>query len=60
MNGLKMKRNEAKLTRKELGNMVGVTDKAIYWYEAGKREPNFDILRNLAKIFKCTIDELID
>lgn len=59
MNQLKIKRNEAKLTRKDLGNMVGVSDKAIYWYETGKREPNFDILKKFAEIFTCSVDELI-
>jgi transcriptional regulator with XRE-family HTH domain len=59
MNELRKKRIEAKLTRKKLGDMVGVTDKAIYWYETGKREPGIALLKRFAEIFKCTVDELI-
>lgn len=60
MKKLKEKRKNSKLTMKELGEKVGVTYKTIYHYEAGKREPNFRILKKFAEIFDCTIDDLID
>lgn len=59
MNKLKSKRIEKGLTQAEVANLLGITQVAYGNYELGKRNPKPDMLRKLATIFECTIDELI-
>lgn len=59
MQGLKEKRIQNKMTRKELGKRVGLSDKSIYQYEIGGREPSFTTLKKFSKLFKCSVDELL-
>lgn len=59
MSGLKQKRKEQKMSRKVLANILGVSEKSIYFYEIGQREPNIATLKRLAELFKCSIEELL-
>lgn len=60
MDKLKAKRIEKGLTQEQLGKAVGVSYRAIYQYESGRREPNLKTLRALALALKCKIDDIVD
>lgn len=60
MQKLKQKRIDSKLTMNELGNLIGLAGKTIYQYEADKRKPNYQVLKKIATVFNCSVDELID
>ena len=47
------------LSQSELGNLVGVTNKAVSKWENGVSKPTFDILNKLANIFKVSVEELL-
>ena len=50
-----------KMTRKELAEMFGLTEKKLYYYErtTSKSEPKLDVITKLADFFGITVDELI-
>ena len=43
----------------DLAKAIGVTGSAVSQYESGKRKPNIEILKKIAQVFDCTIDDLI-
>lgn len=55
--GLRLKnaRSEARLSQLQVGVIIGVTDKTISSYEAGRVSPPIDKLLHLADIFKKPI-----
>lgn len=55
---LKQLRDEANLNQTELGKIVGVSRSAIAMYEAGEREPDFEVEEALADFFNVPIDYL--
>lgn len=57
---LKMARINANLTMKEVGEYLGVTIRTISNYESRARKVTVDTLKKLAKLYSCTIDDLID
>lgn len=59
MEKLKELRKNANLTLAELGEKVGVSLRTIFNYETGARKPNIDMLRKLAKVLDCTVDDLL-
>lgn len=59
MNKLEEKRKEKKLSRKELAKRAGITYEAIRHYEQAKREPKAMILKKIAAILECRIEDLI-
>lgn len=56
---LKVMRKEMNFTQKEVAQNLRITTQAYANYEQGLREPNIETLIKLAKLFKCSIDELI-
>jgi DNA-binding XRE family transcriptional regulator len=56
---LMYKRKELGLTQEELGSKVGVIGKTIHHYEVGLRQPTADMLKKLATVLNCTIDEIV-
>lgn len=52
-------RRSRKLTMKQLGEMVGVTESAIGLYETGKRKPSYEMLLRLGEALDCSVDDLI-
>ena len=56
---LKELRKSKNLTLKELAAMVGVADSTMSLYENGKREPDFDTLRRIARCLDTNIDYLL-
>lgn len=57
---IKQLRATHKLTQVELGQIAGVTDKAVSTWEAGIKEPRMGAVRRIADHFGMTIEELID
>ena len=59
--GLRLKklRKEKSMTQEELGAVLGRTKFNISNYEMGRRQPDNDTLRALAKFFDVSIDYLL-
>jgi transcriptional regulator with XRE-family HTH domain len=60
MRKLRERRRELNLTMKQLGRIVGVSEAAISHYETGKREPDPQMLYQLAAALGVTTDYLIE
>jgi DNA-binding XRE family transcriptional regulator len=52
-------RRLCKLTQKELGTKLGLSDKAISAWESGRNEPNMGQAGELAKIFDIDVSQLM-
>ena len=48
-----------KMTQEELGKQLGLSKNAVYLYEKGDREPNFETLCQIADYFHVTTDYLL-
>ena len=59
MEKLKARREEKGLSKKEFAELVGVTERAIYYYENGQREPKASILKKMAQVLECRMEDLI-
>lgn len=57
---VRLLRQERKLTMKELGEKVFLTESAIGMIERGERNPSFPKLCDIARFFKVDIDSLTD
>jgi transcriptional regulator with XRE-family HTH domain len=56
---IKKLRKEKGLTQEELGSVLGRTKYNISNYELGRRQPDNDTLRALAKFFDVSVDYLL-
>ncbi len=56
---LKMRREELKMTQKELAEKVGVEPATISKYESSMNEPNIKNLKSIAEALDTSIDELV-
>lgn len=52
-------RNEKGLTQAELGEMVGVTDKAVSKWERDLSLPDIEMVKTLAEIFDKPVEDLL-
>ena len=52
-------RTEKMMTRKQLADVLFVSERLISYWENGKRECNFDTLIRLSEIFNVSIDYLL-
>lgn len=59
MQRLKELRKERKLSLKQMGEILGVSESAVSLYENKKREAPYSILHKTAKIFDVSIDYLM-
>jgi transcriptional regulator with XRE-family HTH domain len=57
---LKSKRLERKMTQEEVAAKCGITQCSYSYYEIGKRSPKPEMLKKLASVLKCTVDELLE
>lgn len=57
---LKNLRLNAGLKQKELANLLNVSQQAIAKWETGKSEPNISTLKDIAAVFKCSVEYLLD
>ncbi len=58
-NHLCAERMKRGLSQRELGALLGVTDKAVSKWENGRAKPTTDTLRKLAAVFGCEVEELL-
>lgn len=56
---LKAKRIEKKMTQSEVADRCGITQCAYSYYEIGKRSPKPEMLKKLATVLNCTVDDLL-
>lgn len=59
MNNLKKLRLGKKLRQKDIAKQLGITQQAYANYERSHRQPDFETLKKLSKIFNVTTDMLI-
>ncbi|MGN0960620.1 MAG: helix-turn-helix domain-containing protein [Christensenellales bacterium] len=52
-------RIKKKMTQTQLADLIGVTSNAVSQYESGKRIPKIHILKKIANVLGCTIDDLL-
>ena len=54
-------RTRAGLTRREVANALGVTEKTIYVWETSANSPKMTVaqVQQLIEILGCTLDELV-
>lgn len=57
---LKEIRKACGFTQKYVANCLNVVESCYANWEQGRTEPNIEMLRKLAEIFKVTLDELIN
>lgn len=53
-------RLERGLSQRALGEVFGVCNQTISFWECGSREPNLDDLLKIAKFFEVSTDYLLD
>ena len=56
---IKELRSAKGITQSELAEIVGVTTSAVSSYEVSARQPSYDILVKMAKLFNVTTDYLL-
>lgn len=56
---LKELRGACHITQEKLAEHMGSSKSSISYYESGKREPDIDMLKQLAEYFHVTVDYLI-
>ena len=56
---LKILRKQMNLTQQQIAVILGIDRSAYSYYETGKSVPPMDKMMILAKIFNCTLDELM-
>ena len=54
---LKHLRELALLTQEALARLLGVTPMTVWRWENGERNPSLDVLKNIARILECSVDE---
>lgn len=57
---LRPKRKEIKMTQYEVAQILGITQVAYGNYENGKRQPKPEMLKKIARLFGCSVDELLE
>lgn len=56
---LKSLREEANLKQSDVANELGVTQSAVSQWESGKDYPRANLLLDMARIFHCTVDNIL-
>lgn len=57
---MRARRKNFRLTQSEVAEIIGTTQVTIGRWERGEASPSVDKLKVLAKLYRCTVDELID
>lgn len=55
----KIEREKAGMTQLEAAKMLGVSQPTIACWETGRSNPRFAMLNDIAKLFGCTVDDLM-
>ena len=48
------------LTQAAVAKKLGVTVMTVWRWENGERNPSLDVLKNIARILECSVDELLN
>lgn len=56
---IQQKRKQFKLNQDELAEMIGKSRQMVSYYENGTTEPGLADLKEMAKVFNCTVSYLI-
>ncbi len=56
---LKARRKNSSLTQQQLADKLNVSRKTISGWETGRNRPDIDILRQMAKIYHISLDQLV-
>lgn len=59
MKKLRELRKKHKLSMKEFGTILGLSESTISLYETGKREPDISTLVRISEYFNISVDELL-
>ena len=57
---LKLLRDEQNLKQKEVADFMGVQPNAYSQYEKNKRTPDIYQIKNLCKLYRCSLDYLLN
>lgn len=52
-------REKTGLTQREVAEKLGVDQSAVSFWETGKTAPRAALLVQVAKLYNCTVDELL-
>ncbi|MCI5500028.1 MAG: helix-turn-helix transcriptional regulator [Clostridiales bacterium] len=52
-------RTKAGFSQAEVAERIGISDAAVSMWETGKTNPRASILPELARLYGCTVDELL-
>ena len=56
---IKLLRKERRLRQIDLAERLDITQRKVSYWEAGKVEPDIDMLWQIADLFEISVDELI-
>lgn len=59
MTAIKRFRISAGMTQQDLADALHVTQPAVLHWEKGRAAPSLDNLKAMAKLFGCSVDELL-
>lgn len=60
MDRLKILRKQKNLTQSEIAKILNIATSTYVHYELGKRQPDFQTLKNIADFFNVSIDYLLE
>ena len=59
MNAINAKRTAAGLKQEDVATKLNIDRSTVAKWETGRSKPRADVLVELAKLFDCTVDELL-
>ena len=59
LRNLKELRLKKGLSQEQLAKQLNISSVAVCQYELGKRSPNIEMLKKLAQVLDCSVDELL-
>ncbi len=58
--GIRSRRNQAKMTQDDLADEIGIGRSMLAQIERGSKVPTMVLGRQIAKVFKCSMEELFE
>ncbi len=58
--GIRSRRNRAKMTQEELAETIGISVPMICQIERGSKVPTMVLGRQIVRVFKCSMEELFE